>query len=545
MLQYKNLLFLFSFMKKSKKIFVIGVIGMVLASIVVAPVPYLIGYIVDKIILVDGSFDDLLKIVILLIGLYLIRFIISMIYQYYFAKLQQVVVNEVRISMVEKILDAPLSYINKNEKGYILGRISESGSIGSIFSPVILNNIIGIFDMTMSILIMMRISKKLTMVALIVIPIYFIISKYSTNKVVKSTTSVFENSAIVNGEVYEILNGIEDIKMLSGKILQVKKLSEKLNEMIKSVLKQSFSFIFFIENIILANNIVTTLVLFISGVLILKNELTIGIYTSFSIYVSKILANTQAFASLELTLKPVCISIERVKEFFGLENEDSKEYDVLDESIESIELQDIGFRYKDNSELVFDNINYKFENGDKVFINGINGSGKTTLIKLISGLYNPTMGKILINGKDSCNINKTSIREKIGVVSQNIFLFKGSILDNILYGHNNKEREDVIELINKYNLDIFVNRFNNGLDTEIVQSGAGISGGQAQLIAFLRAIIKRKDILILDESTSNLDIETRKSIIDIIKENDLCNILIIISHQDEGLDFIDKSISLS
>ncbi|MCC2446693.1 ATP-binding cassette domain-containing protein, partial [Bacillus cereus] len=180
-----------------------------------------------------------------------------------------------------------------------------------------------------------------------------------------------------------------------------------------------------------------------------------------------------------------------------------------------------------------------------LLIDGINGSGKSTFIKLLTGLYQPKSGKILINNIDYNLIHKESIRDRIGIVSQNIFLFKGTILDNILYGQTNKTREDIVRLMKRYHLTSHLNRFENGLDTIIVQDGSSVSGGQAQFIAFLRAILTQRDIIILDEATSNLHIDTRNLMYEILQNYNLCNILIMISHQQDGLYFINKTLELT
>ncbi len=207
-------------------------------------------------------------------------------------------------------------------------------------------------------------------------------------------------------------------------------------------------------------------------------------------------------------------------------------------------MENVTFKYKNNVNNVLDSLNFRINKGEKVLISGENGVGKSTLIKLLSGLYEPIEGRILYNNLDLVTINKESLRERIGIVSQNIFLFKGTVLDNILYGQNEKKREDVEKLIIKLNLEPYISRLPKGLDSEIIQNNNGISGGQAQVIAFIRAIISNKDIIILDEPISNVDAETRNIILSILKESNFDGILIIISHFTEGMEFINKTIEI-
>ncbi|MEC2433221.1 ABC transporter ATP-binding protein [Bacillus cereus] len=544
-ISYKELLFLYPYLKNTKTLLALGLIGMVIASLIIAPIPYIIGYIIDKVILLNKSYDQLLKTTLILLLIYCINYLISIGYEYLFTRVQQNVVNEIRLSMISNIIDAPLSYINQKEKGYILSRIAESGNVSALFSPNLLRVFSGIFDFFFALFIMFNLSVKLTGIIVIIIPIYFIISKHSSKMISKSTTNVYESSAVLNAEMYETLNGIEDIKLLNGKNIQTNKIKSKLNNVIKSALKQSLHFIFFMQNLIVTNNFVTVIVLLVSGILILQNQLTIGVYTSFSIYMAKLLATTQALGSLDITLKPVCISIKRIKEFFNLDVENTLGTNIMKEPINSIEFKDVFFKYNGNSDLIFDHLNVQIEKGDKLLIDGINGSGKSTFIKLLTGLYQPESGKILINNIDYNLIHKESVRDRIGIVSQNIFLFKGTILDNILYGQTNKTKEDVVKLMKRYHLTSHLNRFENGLDTIIVQDGSSVSGGQAQFIAFLRAILTKRDIIILDEAASNLHIDTRNLMYEILQNYNLCNILIMISHQQDGLYFLNKTLELT
>ncbi|PEY62818.1 ABC transporter ATP-binding protein [Bacillus cereus] len=544
-ISYKELLFLYPYLKNTKTLLAFGLIGMVIASLIIAPIPYIIGYIIDKVILLNKSYDQLLKTTLILLLIYCINYLISIGYEYLFTRVQQNVVNEIRLSMISNIIDAPLSYINQKEKGYILSRIAESGNVSALFSPNLLRVFSGIFDFFFALFIMFNLSVKLTGIIVIIIPIYFIISKHSSKMISKSTTNVYESSAVLNAEMYETLNGIEDIKLLNGKNIQTNKIKSKLNNVIKSALKQSLHFIFFMQNLIVTNNFVTVIVLLVSGILILQNQLTIGVYTSFSIYMAKLLATTQALGSLDITLKPVCISIKRIKEFFNLDVENTLGTNIMKEPINSIEFKDVCFKYNGNSDLIFDHLNVQIEKGDKLLIDGINGSGKSTFIKLLTGLYQPESGKILINNIDYNLIHKESVRDRIGIVSQNIFLFKGTILDNILYGQTNKTKEDVVKLMKRYHLTSHLNRFENGLDTIIVQDGSSVSGGQAQFIAFLRAILTKRDIIILDEAASNLHIDTRNLMYEILQNYNLCNILIMISHQQDGLYFLNKTLEFT
>lgn len=527
---YTNLKILFPYIKKSKRYLIFGIMGILIASAIVAPVPYFIGNVLDVLVKENVTFSDIKNTLILISAIYFVKFLINMSYQQSFAKLQQKIVNEIRLDMVKSILDAPLSFINKREKGYILSRIGEVQQIGAIFSPTIITNFVGIFEMLFCFMMMMSINVKLTLVALIIVPGYFALSKSISKKITKCTVKMQEDSANLNADMFETLNGIEEVKLLNGKQIQLKKIYFKIQTLIRSAIKQSFSMIVFIQSISFVSDLVTVGILALAGIFIINGEITIGVYTAFSLYIGKLLGVTQSVGTFEITIKPVCAIIERAKEFLFSDLETHKGSKKLNENIHEVFFENVSFGYKGNN-IVINEMTQKFIEGDKVLLLGENGSGKTTFVKLLVGLYEPVKGKIFINNQSIDKLCKDDIRKRVGIVSQEVFLFKGSVIENILFGVEGKNRKDVSILLEKFGLTDYMERLPNGLDTQISQNGVGISGGQAQIIAFIRAVIKNKDILILDEATANLDQDTCRKIMSILCNYKLCRMLFVISHQ--------------
>ncbi len=527
---YTNLKILFPYIKKSKRYLIFGIMGILIASAIVAPVPYFIGNVLDVLVKENVTFSDIKNTLILISAIYFVKFLINMSYQQSFAKLQQKIVNEIRLDMVKSILDAPLSFINKREKCYILSRIGEVQQIGAIFSPTIITNFVGIFEMLFCFMMMMSINVKLTLVALIIVPGYFALSKSISKKITKCTVKMQEDSANLNADMFETLNGIEEVKLLNGKQIQLKKIYFKIQTLIRSAIKQSFSMIVFIQSISFVSDLVTVGILALAGIFIINGEITIGVYTAFSLYIGKLLGVTQSVGTFEITIKPVCATIERAKEFLFSDLETHKGSKKLNENIHEVFFENVSFGYKGNN-IVINEMTQKFIEGDKVLLLGENGSGKTTFVKLLVGLYEPVKGKIFINNQSIDKLCKDDIRKRVGIVSQEVFLFKGSVIENILFGVEGKNRKDVSILLEKFGLTDYMERLPNGLDTQISQNGVGISGGQAQIIAFIRAVIKNKDILILDEATANLDQDTCRKIMSILCNYKLCRMLFVISHQ--------------
>ncbi len=539
----RSLLKLKSIYKKYKFLFFFGLIGTFLTSVVATPIPYLIGQVLDKVLIEKNSFRKFYFYIGVIAVLYILIYFISITSKYISNKINNLMVNELKYQVLDKVMDLPMDYLSNIEKGYIQARISECSSVGAIFSSVIVTTLIGIIDAILAVSTMFVISYKLAIIVIILIPISIFLAKASSKRFTENTLKMMESGAILNGECFEIINGIEDIKILNSKKVHLLKFKEKLDDLLKLSLKQSKYMLLFVENIAATNNFGTLLILFIAGILILKGQFTVGLYISFSLYVGKVFSCTQSIAAMEATFKQACLSIDRLYELLDMDDENKGKNQIIEGKIESIKLEDIIFKYRNNSKNILDSINIEIHNGEKILIKGENGSGKSTIIKLLLGLYEPIKGRILYNNIDLTKISNISLRQRIGIVSQNIFLFKGTVLDNILYGQSEKNREDVKKLIVDLNLEHYIYRLPAGLDSEI-QNTSGISGGQAQVIAFIRAMLSNKEIIILDEPISNVDTETRTIILNSLNKNNFKGILIIVSHITDGMDFIDRIIEI-
>lgn len=541
----KSILKIKKYIKNYKKYIVLGIWGLIFSALVFLPVPYLTGYVLDNVLIGSKNYNEFFKIIIILAFLYLIKFFISINTKKSFLKVQNWIVNDIRLDILDEILEFPMKKIDNSENGYLLSRINECEGIGNLFSSIFVNNILSIIEALFSIVFMVNISYKLTFIVILILPIYFFTLKKSSNKLSESTIFMFEAQSVLSGKIFEILNGIEEIKILNVKEASLKKFKEKVKSLIITNINFGKRVILFMENTFLINDLSCLLILLFAGIMILQNSLTLGIYLAFIAYMNKLFASVSSLASINLTLQPACVAIERVFEFLETESEkeDNLQKEQLNEEIKNIKIENFDFEYE-NGKNIIKNLNFEINKGDKILIKGRNGSGKSTLIKSILGLYEPIRGEIYYNDKLFSNLDKKSVRKRIGVVSQNIFLFKGSVLENILYGIDNKDIKDVLEEIEKYDLADYIDTFKNGLDTMILDNGNGISGGQVQIIAFLRAVIRKKDILILDESTSNVDIETKEHLLDSIQKNNMSEIVIIISHDDINLEYVNKILNL-
>lgn len=541
--KWRSLFKLKPLIMKRKLLLICGILSIIISSAIATPIPYIIGTLLDNLIK-KRSYSLLYFNVILIGALYILQFVFSLLSNNVFVNINNYIVNELRYSVIEKVIDLPMSYLSKTEKGYIQGRISECTSVGNLFSPSIVSIFFSLISALMSFVTMFALNYKLSLVVVALIPVFFFSTRISTKKFTRDTKNMMESSAILNGECFEIINGIDSIKILNGKRQHLQKFKKKLDSVIAYSIRQGKSVVLFSQNINLINNIGSLLILFISSLLILQGKFTIGLYTSFSLYITKIFSSVQGLAMIETTLKPVCLSTERIYDLINMKDENYGRSMQLNSVIKTVEYVNVGFRYRSDLPDVLNNVNLEFRSGDNILLSGENGSGKTTIIKLLLGLYQPTNGEIKINGINSAELNCSDLRKRIAIVSQDIFLFRGTVLDNILYGQSEKNRLDVQNLIDALGLAEYIEKFANGLDTMISQNNEGVSGGQKQIIAFLRALLSPKQILILDEPVSNVDAKTRNLILHILENKNYDGILIVISHHAQGIKFFNKTIKI-
>lgn len=471
----KQIIFFSSLLKGYYFILFIGMCCLVAVSLLAMPIPNITGDLVDH-LASKPSYSMLYKLVMIIALLQLFKAILSLFGKLFLSKFSIELSNKLRLIMIQKTINFPMDFLNKKEKGYLMSRISESSNVSNLFSPSMVNMVVGIFDFIISIIMIFKINLRLSLIVVIILPIYVILSVYFSRRIKKSVTEMNESSAIMSGGVFETINAIEEIKMLDLKTIQMSKV-DHLSKIVKeSILKMNRNLNFYFENFSFMSAFIGTGILYFSGILIIDNALTIGSYIAFTGYLSRILGNLQVYSTAGITIQPILVSIRRIQEFLGYGDEGDGRDKGLIGSIEKIEFINVTFNYVDKREVIR-NFNQTIIKGETILILGSNGSGKSTLIKLLLGLYNPNDGQIMLNDVDLTKIKLNDLREKIGVVSQNIHLFKGTILDNILLGSDDSKLSYLNKLINDYNLDVFLN-FENKLDTEIGNGGSNLSGGK-------------------------------------------------------------------
>jgi ATP-binding cassette subfamily B protein len=301
----------------------------------------------------------------------------------------------------------------------------------------------------------------------------------------------------------------------------------------------------FVPVFTLFSNIAQLIVLAFGIYLISIDNFTIGLLISFIAYVQFFYQPLRQLATLWASFQTAMAAWDRISIILNLETNLTQKISNADNQIADAPLlifRNVSFQYPDGKKVLHD-INFKLEEGKTVAFVGPTGGGKTTTASLMSRLYDPTEGEVFLNGKDLRTYSQEELSKKIGFILQEPFLFNGTVRDNVLYGNEAYkilDKEQLEKLLRESDLESLVNRFENGLETKIESGGDSMSLGEKQLIAFIRAVLRKPDLLILDEATANIDTITEKLLEEILEKLPPSTTKVIIAHRLNTIENADE-----
>lgn len=502
----------------------------------------LIKNIFDKGILAK-NFKFITFCVVMLCATYILSGISTYISNNLNIRVTQNALSEIYKELLIKILKMPMEFFKNKESGYILSRLNEVNQLSSILSLTVLQSVIGVFQFVGVYTILIITDYKITLLFTIIIPLFIIVPKYCNKKLTNYSGSVFEKNSILQGKVIQAINGVEEIKTLSLEDDKSQELSEIVTGLKSSQIKQAN--IFSISSVFSTglNNIVSIFILLVCGYFVVFRHLSLGTYMMFSTYIPIFLGNIQSITTVIVHLKPTMISFKRIETFFYEIEEENINCKYPIDEIRTIKIENLNFKYANQSDIIIHDLNLTIEANDKVLITGKNGSGKTTLLRLLLGLYRVDDGKILVNGIDINEIKRDSLRNRISTVSQKIHLFNDSIKNNIIC-HYDIEPQQYLKVLDAVNLSDFIQTLELKDDTLVGENGVNLSGGQIQKIAIARALIRNTNVFLFDEFLSNVD-EESKSIIEALLQDILKDkICIFIEHQPLFNHICNKTVNI-
>lgn len=482
----------------------------------------------------SGRMDLLLKWTLIMIALIIIRYISYYIVSYWGHLLGVYIENDMRSDLFSHLQTLPFSYYDNAKTGHIMSRIvndlrditelAHHGPEDLFISAVML---IGSF------ILLMRIEWRLTLIIFAFIPIIIAFAMFKRTKMAHAFKEVRKKIANINAQLENSISGVRVAQSFTNEDYEIEKFQEGNNEF-KEARRYSYKIMAeFVSGIGLMTNVLNLAVVSIGGYFIHLNLITGGDLLAYSLSVNFMLQPIRRMADFLEQYQNGMSGFERFMEIMNIESDilDSEDAVDLEDVKGVIEFDDVSFSYTNGEERVLSNLNLSIDAGKTVALVGPSGAGKTTLCHLIPRFYNTDKGKILIDGIDIKDIKLKSLRENIGLVQQDVFLFTGTIKDNIAYGDITKSDKEIIESAKKARIHDFILTLPHGYDTYIGEKGVKLSGGQKQRISISRLFLKDPKILLLDEATSALDNETELLIQESLEELAKGRTTLIIAHR--------------
>lgn len=453
---------------------------------------------------------------IIIIGFIYVIFRVGFDYlkTFLFAFTAQEIGKDVRADMMKGLLNTDIAYFKQEKEGDIISRvINESGTIESFLSNTLPNMITVPLTLILTLAVLLLLNVKLTLACFIAAPLIGLgIDKVS--KLIKTRVTAQQNLlGSTTSVIQEDIRGIEVIKIFSKEDQEVKRYRSLYSQLItlmrKIILLTSLNRPM-TELVMIAAMLI---ILAYGGFLIFKGEMPFEFLWGFLLYMLNISTPVRDLSGIFINLQMTKAIAGRVFQIIDLppENVDDPNKKQMKPIEHSITFENVNFEYpkrNDAQPFHLGPINFSVKKGDVVAFVGNSGGGKTTLISLIPKLFTPSSGVIRFDGIDINELNTRSVRNQIGVVSQENILFYGTVRENILYANPDATDDDLVRAAKIAHADEFILKLPNGYDTHIGPRGVMLSGGQRQRIALARAVLKRPSILILDEATSALDTES-------------------------------------
>lgn len=521
--RFESINTLLKYLKPYRRGFIISIVMLVVTCAAMVTSPNVEGMITNSILkdvtdiakgVPEARFhmENVIKIIILLLFIYAVKTAAQMISMICITNSIQDTMRDLRNACIEKINALPVKTLDSHPKGDILSRITNDiDAISNAMQQTFMNVISGVLMVCFAIFMMFRVNLVMTLCVLVIIPISYIIIK-KIAKVSQESFDVHQRAlGDLSANVTESFSGYNEI-ILFGKQEESVKKFEKINENIReTAYKAQFLSYLMSPLLSLLTYLAIGVVSVIGTIYAIGGVITVGQLQAFVRFIWQVNEPLTQVSQLSSQIQSALSAMDRIHEFIEYEEETDVEIKemVFDGNVE---FKDIRFGY--GKKEVLHGVSLEAKKGETVAIVGPTGSGKTTIVNLLMRFYDQNSGSIVIDGIDSININRRTLRDNIGMVLQDTWLFTGSIRENIRFSKPDATDEEIEQACKYANADEFISTLPNGYDTVIDEEADNISQGEKQLLTIARAILKDPKVLILDEATSSIDTKTEKNIQD-------------------------------
>lgn len=508
--------------------------------------PFLTSKIIDDYI-PNGKTEEFLKVLLILVGVQVLMAIFSYVVISWGHILGIRIRQDMREDLYGHLQKLSMSYYDKTKTGEIISRImGDLEIISELAHHGPEDFFIAIVMLAGSFVLMFSMSPILTLIVFAFLPAFFYFAFRQNKKMKKGFKDVRKKNATMSSEIEDTIAGIRVVKAFANEEY-AKKRFDRSNELVGATISKVFKTLGVLHSgMAFFSGGIQLVVLFFGGFMIFKGQLTIGVLVGFFLFTSKFLEPIRKIINLLEMYQSGMAGFDRFEKVMStdpdIEDRDNARNLVVKSGV--IEFKDVTFTYNHEEDSVLKELNLRVEGGETLALVGPSGAGKSTICSLIPRFYEVTKGNVSIDNQDVKELTQKSLRENIGIVQQDLFLFNGSIKENISFGKLDATDEEVVEAAKKANAYEFIMELPDGFDTYVGERGVRLSGGQKQRISIARIFLKNPKVLLLDEATSALDNHTELLIQNSLDELAKNRTTIIIAHRLSTIKNADRIIVL-
>lgn len=535
--------------KYKKELIIMAILSAVVSGIgMISTLFY--TYLIDNIVSVESLSEPMYRVKLLAIAIvvvsmvYLITILINLAKEKFNIKFNKALDKELIVNIYNRITNLPMSFFAMRTTGDIQARYSDGDQLRAVITEASLDILIDICYAVWALFYILKINWQMFIVALIMNEIMFFAQRFYQKKMEENMKNSMKKSADVNSFVMSSFEANETVKNYNSEKLMEKKMSKKFGDYQDAKYKSEMDITISssVQNAI--NNLGSLFMLAVLSIFVLDGTITVGQLVAANMYVNYIFSPLNTLMGMQEELTTTSATLERLDDVFQTitEEELDKKKKNFNEKIEKIEFDNVVFQYGLRKPTL-KGINFTVEKGESIGVIGESGCGKTTLIKLIMGFFDVTGGAIKINDKNMNEFTKHSIRQKMAYVSQNDYWFQDTVYSNLTLGKENANTSDLDRVCKMVKMEEYIKEAPYGYNSMIEEGGVNLSSGQKQRFSIAKALITEPNVLILDESTANLDASTEEYVVEQLKgEKD--KIKFIVAHRLNTLVHCNKIIAM-
>lgn len=532
----ENLKKMISYYKPYRAVFFADMFFAVLASAIALAIPLIARYITSTIIYMDR--DEMLQRTLAL-GIIMVALVaVSCYCNYYISNYGHVMGAKIEYDMRAEIFahyqKLSFAFYDNQKVGALMSRITtDLFDITELMHHGPENIVISVIKIAGAFVIMLCISPVLTLAAFALVPVMFVYALFFNKKMKRAFRRNREKISDINSRIEDNLSGIRVVKSFANEEIEREKFKSG-NQGFLDAKKNSYLYMGGYHAGLSSFSLLITIVVLVTGAIFISfGKIDVTDLITFLLYINVLTEPIKTLIDFTEQFQNGYTGFERFQEIMSIEPDiqDSEDARPLEKVEGAIDFDNVSFRYEENSEKVLNHIQLHVDAGEYVALVGSSGAGKSTLCSLIPRFYDVTGGEVRIDGRDIRRITLKSLRDHIGIVQQDVYLFVGTVYDNIRYGKPDATREEVIEAAKNANAHEFIMSLPNGYETDIGQRGIKLSGGQKQRLSIARVFLKNPPILIFDEATSALDNESEKVVQDSLEKLAKNRTTFVIAHR--------------